>query len=66
MNSDYDLICYLIPVSEDILAVKPLPLVSAGSNIQFGVVYGLLVPLAVTLAEQGLCRKLVEVNHLIV
>ena len=53
-------------VSEDILTVKPALLVSAGSDVQFGVVYGLLIPLAVALAEQSLHREFVEVDHLIV
>lgn len=66
MNSDYDWICNLMRVSEDILTVKPALLVSAGSDVQFGVVYGLLIPLAIALAEQSLHREFVEVDHLIV
>lgn len=66
MNSDYDLICNLMRESEDILTVKPALLVSTRSDIQFGVVYSLLIPLAVALAEQSLHCEFVEVDHLIV
>jgi len=51
MNNDYDWICNLIRVSEDILTIKPALLISTGSNVKLRVVYGLLIPLAITLAE---------------
>lgn len=57
---------YWMGLSEDKLAVKPLFLVSASSDVQLRVGYCLLVPLPVSLTEQRFLRKSVEVNHLIV
>ncbi len=53
-------------VSEDILTVKPAFLISTRSNVQFGVIYRLLIPLAIALTEQSLHCEFVEINHLIV
>lgn len=52
--------------SEDALAIEPLPLVAAGSNVQLRVVHSLQIPLAVALGEEGLHCEFVEVDHLVV
>lgn len=52
--------------SEDVLAIKPLFLISAFADVQLRVIHRLQIPLPVPLAEQSLHRELVEVDHLVI
>jgi hypothetical protein len=53
-------------LSEDGLAIEPFLLIESLAERKFGVLDGLLVPDAISFAEDGLPESFVVIDHLIV